>query len=55
MMGTNGLVQATKNAILNTNYIASKLKDHYDILYKGENGLVAHECIIDIRPLKETT
>ena len=54
MMGTNGLVQATQNAILNTNYIASKLKDHYDILYKGENGLVAHECIIDIRPLKET-
>ena len=54
MMGTNGLVRATQNAILNTNYIAAKLKDHYEILYKGKDGLVAHECIIDIRPLKET-
>lgn len=53
MMGTEGLVEATQNAILNTNYIAARLKDHYDILYKGQNGLVAHECIIDIRPLKE--
>ena len=54
MMGTNGLVRATQNAILNTNYIAAKLKGHYEILYKGKDGLVAHECIIDIRPLKET-
>ena len=53
MMGSDGLIEATKNAILNTNYIAEKLKDHYDILYKGQNGLVAHECIIDIRPLKD--
>ena len=53
MMGNNGLIEATKNAILNTNYIAERLKDHYDILYKGQNGLVAHECIIDIRPLKD--
>ena len=53
MMGTNGLLNATQNAILNTNYIATRLKDHYEILYKGKNGLVAHECIIDIRPLKE--
>ena len=52
-MGTNGLLNATHNAILNTNYIATRLKDHYEILYKGKNGLVAHECIIDIRPLKE--
>lgn len=54
MMGTDGLVSATQNAILNTNYIATKLKGHYEILYKGKDGLVAHECIIDIRPLKET-
>lgn len=54
MMGTDGLVSATQNAILNTNYIATKLKSHYEILYKGKDGLVAHECIIDIRPLKET-
>ena len=53
MMGTEGLLNATQNAILNTNYIAARLKDHYEILYKGKNGLVAHECIIDIRPLKE--
>ena len=53
MMGNDGLIEATKNAILNTNYIAERLKDHYDILYKGQNGLVAHECIIDIRPLKD--
>ena len=54
MMGTDGLVNATQNAILNTNYIATKLKSHYEILYKGKDGVVAHECIIDIRPLKET-
>ena len=54
MMGTQGLLEATQNAILNTNYIATKLKGHYEILYKGKDGLVAHECIIDIRPLKET-
>ena len=54
MMGTDGLVSATQNAILNTNYIATKLESHYEILYKGKDGLVAHECIIDIRPLKET-
>ena len=53
MMGTKGLLDATQNAILNTNYVASKLKGHYEILYKGKDGLVAHECIIDIRPLKE--
>ena len=55
MMGTQGLVKATQSAILNTNYIAAKLKDHYQILFKGENGLVAHECIIDIRPFKDKT
>ena len=54
MMGTTGLLDATQNAILNTNYIATKLKGHYEILYKGKDDLVAHECIIDIRPLKDT-
>ena len=52
MMGSEGLKLATKVAILNANYIANKLKDHYPILYKGSNGNVAHECIIDIRSIK---
>lgn len=52
LMGSNGLKRATEVAILNANYIADKLKDHYPILYKGPNGFVAHECIIDVRPLK---
>jgi glycine dehydrogenase len=52
MMGAEGLKKATEVAILNANYIASRLKDHYPILYKGKNGFVAHECIIDTRPLK---
>ena len=52
MMGAEGLKLATQNAILNANYIAHKLKDHFPILYKGKNGNVAHECIIDIRKIK---
>jgi len=52
MMGSEGLKLATQNAILNANYIAHKLKDHFPILYKGKNGNVAHECIIDIRNIK---
>jgi glycine dehydrogenase len=52
MMGGDGLTRATELAILNANYIARRLADHYPVLYKGENGLVAHECIIDPRPLK---
>ncbi|MBB3182681.1 glycine dehydrogenase [Halomonas fontilapidosi] len=52
MMGARGLREATELAILNANYIARRLEDHYPVLYKGENGTVAHECIIDIRPLK---
>ena len=55
MMGRDGLVQATEVALLNANYTAMKLKDHYPVLYSGENGRVAHECIIDIRPLKAET
>ena len=54
MMGEESLRRATQIAILNTNYIANKLKDHYDVLYKGKNGLVAHECILDVRPFKES-
>ncbi|APE32316.1 glycine dehydrogenase (aminomethyl-transferring) [Halomonas aestuarii] len=52
MMGARGLREATELAILNANYIARRLEEHYPVLYKGENGTVAHECIIDIRPLK---
>jgi glycine dehydrogenase len=55
MMGAEGLTQATKVAILNANYIAQRLATHYPVLYAGANGLVAHECIIDLRPLKETS
>ncbi|MEE4203913.1 MAG: aminomethyl-transferring glycine dehydrogenase [Halieaceae bacterium] len=52
MMGGDGLTQASKVAILSANYIAHRLKDHYNVLYTGRNGTVAHECIIDIRPIK---
>ncbi|HBH34121.1 MAG TPA: glycine dehydrogenase (aminomethyl-transferring), partial [Psychrobacter sp.] len=55
MMGRDGLLQATKTALLNANYVASQLQDDYPVLYTGKNGRVAHECIIDIRPLKEET
>ena len=55
LMGADGLEQATRVAILNANYIAHRLKDHYPILYTGRNGRVAHECIIDIRPIKEAS
>jgi len=51
MMGGEGLTQATKAAILNANYIAARLKGAYDVLYKSASGRVAHECIIDTRPL----
>ncbi len=55
MMGSEGLKLATQIAILNANYIAHKLKDHFPILYKGSKGNVAHECIIDIRSIKSET
>ena len=55
MMGKKGLLKATQVAILNANYIAKKLASHYPILYKGQNGMVAHECIIDIRPFKQSS
>src|SRR5690606_20936636 len=53
-MGGEGLTQATRVAILNANYIAARLAGAYDVLYKGAQGRVAHECIIDIRPLQKT-
>ncbi|MBO1516171.1 aminomethyl-transferring glycine dehydrogenase [Psychrobacter halodurans] len=55
MMGRDGLLKATELALLNANYVATQLQDHYPVLYTGKNGRVAHECIIDIRPLKEET
>ncbi|MGB7445351.1 MAG: aminomethyl-transferring glycine dehydrogenase, partial [Coleofasciculaceae cyanobacterium] len=54
LMGSGGLTQATKVAILNANYIAHRLEPYYPILYKGKNGLVAHECILDLRSLKKS-
>jgi glycine dehydrogenase len=54
-MGPEGLARATAIAILNANYVAHRLRDAYPILYAGRDGLVAHECIIDIRPLTKTT
>ncbi len=53
MMGDDGLKLATQVAILNANYIKEKLKDYFPLLYSGKNGMVAHECIIDIRPIKD--
>ena len=53
MMGAEGLRRATEVAILSANYMATKLAPHYPVLYTGRNGMVAHECIIDIRPLKQ--
>jgi glycine dehydrogenase len=52
MMGADGLLDATRIAILNANYLAKRLEPHYPVLYTGANGRVAHECIIDLRPLK---
>ena len=53
LMGLAGLQQATSAAILHANYIANRLQPHYPILYRGDQGRIAHECIIDIRPLKQ--
>ena len=55
MMGPDGVTDASRVAIVHANYITSRLKGHYDVLYTGKKGTVAHECIIDIRPLKERT
>lgn len=55
MMGAEGLKQATEVAILNANYMATRLKDAYPILYTGANGWVAHECIVDLRGIKDSS
>jgi glycine dehydrogenase len=55
LMGGEGLRKSTQVAILNANYIAKRLEGHYEVLYKGQNGRVAHECIVDIRPISEVT
>ena len=55
LMGGAGLTRATKVAILSANYVAKRLEEHYPVLYTGQNGLVAHECILDLRPIKDRT
>jgi glycine dehydrogenase len=55
MMGTDGLTHATEVAILSANYLAHRLAPHYPVLYRGANGLVAHECIVDLRPITKET
>ena len=55
LMGREGLEKASAMAILNANYIANRLSPHYPVLFRGQNGMVAHECIIDLRPLKDST
>lgn len=54
-MGGQGLTEATKSALLAANYIASRLNEHFPVLYTGEGGLVAHECILDLRELTAKT
>jgi glycine dehydrogenase len=54
MMGGEGLTYATKVAILSANYVAERLRDHYQVVYRGKRGRVAHECILDMRPFKKT-
>jgi glycine dehydrogenase len=54
LMGAQGLTEATRYAILNANYIAKRLDPYYPVLYKGAHGMVAHECIVDLRPLKKS-
>jgi len=55
LMGAAGLRRATEVAVLNANYVAARLRDSYPVLYSGEDGLVAHECILDVRPLTKET
>lgn len=55
LMGAEGLVAATGAAVLAANYVASRLRDHFPVLYTGDGGLVAHECILDLRPLTKST
>jgi glycine dehydrogenase len=55
MMGAAGLLRATQVAILNANYIARRLAPHYPVVYSGKGGMVAHECIVDLRPIKQSS
>ena len=55
LMGSEGLRRATQVAVLNANYVATRLREHYPVLYSGPGGLVAHECILDLRPLTKAT
>jgi glycine dehydrogenase len=55
LMGGDGLLRATETAILTANYVAARLAPHYPVLYRGPNGLVAHECILDLRPITQRT
>ncbi|MBS0557791.1 MAG: aminomethyl-transferring glycine dehydrogenase [Proteobacteria bacterium] len=55
MMGREGILKATQVALLSANYLSRRLADHYPTLYTGRNGLVAHECILDLRPLEKTS
>jgi glycine dehydrogenase len=55
LMGPDGLTRATEHAILGANYLAARLREHYPVLYTGADGLVAHECILDVRPLTKAT
>ncbi|WP_250003752.1 aminomethyl-transferring glycine dehydrogenase [Actinoplanes sp. M2I2] len=55
MMGPDGLAAATGTAVLTANYVASRLREHYPVLYTGSGGLVAHECILDLRPITKAT
>jgi glycine dehydrogenase len=55
LMGPEGLMRATQTAILNANYVAARLREHYPVLYSGSGGLVAHECILDVRPITAAT
>jgi glycine dehydrogenase len=55
MMGPDGLAAATGTAVLAANYVAARLREHYPVLYAGNNGLVAHECILDLRPITKAT
>jgi glycine dehydrogenase len=55
LLGAKGLRESTQNAMLNANYVMKKLSEHYPVLYRGRNDRVAHECIIDLRPLKEAS
>ncbi|MEJ5945031.1 aminomethyl-transferring glycine dehydrogenase [Pseudokineococcus basanitobsidens] len=55
LMGPDGLLRATQTALLTANYVAARLREHFPVLYTGEGGLVAHECVLDLRPLTAAT